>query len=144
MHQNIQPSHVDQGKRSHREAELDRRRVDFRCGRPFLQQRERLLQVRHEHAIDQEPLAVLDQHRRLVHGPAQLDRRRQRLARRGLAADDLDQRHPLGRIEEVQPDQPVRMAQAGGQFVQGDRGRVRGQDRVRRADFFQAVAGPSA
>ncbi len=51
--------------------------------------------------------------------------------RRGLArGDDLDELHPVNRIEKMQADDTFRMSRAGGQFRNRQRRRVRGENRV--------------
>ena len=49
----------------------------------------------------------------------------------GIVADDLDQLHPRDRIEEVQPDQPLRTLQRGAQILQRNARGVGGEDRAR-------------
>ena len=78
-----------------------------------------------------EAAAVVDDDRRLADLLDDVVRLRQRLLRRLLALDDLDERHLVDGAEEVQPDEVGRSVDAGRQL--GDRqGRgVRAQQRVR-------------
>ncbi len=137
--QDIKPRHIHQYKRPHREPEVDRRLVDRRRRRPLFQQPERLLNVGDKHAGHQEPLARGDQHRSLAKRLGPTDRRRQNLRWRGVAPDNLHQRHAVSRIEKVHADQPLRMPHSRGQLVQGDRRRIGGEDGVGRANGFQVV-----
>ena len=144
QYQDIQSRHVDQHKRPHGEAEIDHRPVDRRRLGPFFQQPERLLQVGHEQPIDHEPFAIAHQHRGLAQRSGQPDRGSDHLGRRGLATNDLDQRHVLGRMEEVHAHEPLRMPHVRGQHVQVQGRRVGGDERLGRAHVLEPCDGRRA
>jgi len=58
------------------------------------------------------------------------------------ARDDLHEPHQGYRVEEVQPDQPGRTGQSGGEAADGQRTGVGGQDGVRLADLLFSQQGP--
>src|SRR2546429_7621999 len=59
---NIESREVSHGQRSHGQAEIVERAVDFLNGRSFFQQKYRLPHVRMEHAVAHEAATVADQH----------------------------------------------------------------------------------
>jgi hypothetical protein len=65
------------------------------------------------------------------------ERRLDRVVRRELGADDLDERHQRRRVEEVHADDAARCRDGCGDLRHGQRRRVRREDRVRPDDALQ-------
>ncbi len=111
--------------------------VGDRCS--ILQEHERLVHIREQHAVDEEARAVLDDDRRLANLFRQRHDRGDRLVTGFLAADDLDELHPVDRIEEVHADESFRMRGRLGHARDRDRRGVARQDRVVTHDFGEAA-----
>jgi hypothetical protein len=134
----VETDEVGQLERANRMVEPDpRSRVDV-LGRadPLLVGSHRLGEEWHEDAVDDEPGLVCGHDDLLAEGLRELpdghDGRVARVAR----SDELDEGHDRDRAEEVHPDEPPPAGARDGfrQPMDGDRARVRGEDRRRRGD----------
>ena len=109
----VEPHRVQQLERPHRHAELLHRPVRGLDPDPLGQQPQRLAHVERQDPVDQESRTVLDHHRDLPQPEGELVHGDHRLRRAALPGDHLDQRHPVNRIEEVQPDHALGMQGLG-------------------------------
>src|SRR6266850_7170223 len=128
----VDPHLVEELHRSDREPELDQRPIDVLDRGPFVEEERSLVRVRREDARGVEAGTVVDHDHGLADLLPQRDRRRHRLRARAPPADDLQQRHPLDRREEVHPHHLVGALGAFGDEADRDRRGVRGEDRVGR------------
>jgi hypothetical protein len=111
-------------------AQLHRRVDGVDRADPFVQGVDRLVDHRHQHAVDDEGGEVLgvagDLAQRLGEGHGRLVGRHVG----GDAADDLHQLHQRHRVHEVQADEALGTIRGRGQAGDRDRRGVRGQQRV--------------
>jgi len=87
-------------------------------------------EVREQHAVDQEPRAIVDHDRALAHLLGVGDGGGNGGFAGLLAADNLNQRHHVHRVEEVHAAEVFRTLERLGQVADGDGGRVGRDDRV--------------
>ena len=116
---------LQQDGRRHRHPELDDRLVRLLDAVAVLERVHEDARHSRQHAVDDEARRVLRHDTALAQLPAHVPRRRDRLVRRVVVPDDLDERQYGHRVEEVQPD-------VGAHLGERQRRRVRGEDRVRR------------
>jgi hypothetical protein len=132
MDVDVDPDQVDERAGPHRPAHAHRHRLVEVLGRDALvEEPDALVQRRDEDAVDDEPGRVVRAHRLL---PGLLGPRVGGVddgVRALLRADDLDERQERRRVEEVHPDHALGVLGRLGDRVDRDRGRVRGEDRVR-------------
>ena len=88
-------------ERPDRHAEVGERLVDLRDARTFLEQQVRLAHVVGQHPVGDEPETIAHDDADLAQPLGQLQRRRDRLARRVAPPHDLEQLHHVRRAEEV-------------------------------------------
>src|SRR6266446_1503651 len=135
----IEPDQVGQRQRTQRmvHAELHDL-IDAFGGRDsILHAEDRLVDHRHEHSIRHEPGRVVHDNR----GLAQLFRDLNRLFDHpfpsSLSPYHFDERHERDRVHEVHPDDTLRPVGLLGDFRDGDRGRIRREDRTRRCQAIE-------
>ena len=129
----IEADHVVELDRPHRHPEAPRHAIDPLRRHALAEQFSRLVEVRHQDAVDEKARTVVHHHRalaeplRMGHGDGH-----RAVARRG-AADDLHERHSADGIEEVEAAKPRGIGEPRGEA--GDRvGRGVGGDHRLRAD----------
>ena len=130
MDRRVEADHVAQVGRAHGPTEFFHHPVDALEVDAVVDQRRQAAEIREEDAVDQEAGAVVDDDRRLAEREGVGDRGGDGRIAALRAADDLDQRHHVHRVEEVHPAEILGALQGLGQA--GDRnGRGVGrQDRV--------------
>ena len=106
----VQADLVEQLERPHRHAPPLHRPVDRRDRRALAGRRQRLGQVRNQHAIDEEAGRIVHQHRRLADPARQPGRGGEASSSLCGRADHFDQRHLRHRIEKVQADDALAAA----------------------------------
>src|SRR5712691_11691813 len=130
---------VEETHGPHGHAEIEHGFIEIRDAGAEFEKISRFNQVRHQDSIYEEPGTVLDDHREL----ADLLHETQGACehfRRGLAgSDDLDELHAVDRVEEMQAENPLWPARAGGQFRDRQSGGVGGQDRVLTGKFVETL-----
>ena len=104
----VDAGHVVDGEQAHGHAPLFHGRVDLARRRAFHHHALGLAAVGLHHAVADKTVADFYQHRRLLERLGEFDRRADRLRARLRRADDLEQRHDIGRREEVQADHVLR------------------------------------
>mmetsp|Transcript_36347 Transcript_36347/g.90477 ORF Transcript_36347/g.90477 Transcript_36347/m.90477 type:complete len:244 (-) Transcript_36347:722-1453(-) len=107
---NVVPRQVTHLQRAHRHAEAAHCRVHLGGSAPFLKHEERLRHVPFQHPVANEAVAVAREHGFLLEALAQLHDRRDRVARRLLALDVLEEWHHVRGAEEVHPRHQLRPA----------------------------------
>ena len=129
----VDAGEVHQLERAHRIARRPHRRIDLRDARlPGFEHRQRFERERPVDAIDDEARRVLGHDRRLAPALHQRDRPLHRIGVRLRRANDLDERHQRGRVEEMEPEHVLRPAGRDRDRGHRQRARVRRQERVRR------------
>ena len=135
MVQYVDADLIGEFERTHREARAEPHgRIDRldRHAFPFVDPGG-LLEIRAEDPRRDEPGDILPHHDdRLAEGLRQVDRRLERRIARRVRADDFDERHEHGRVEEVHPDDLLRSLRGRGHVRDRQGGRIRRQDCLRR------------
>ena len=129
----VQPHEVRQFQRAHRMVGAQLQRLVDRGDVPdaLVQGVDRLIDHRHQDAVDDEGGEVLGIGRGLAQRLGEGDGRFIGGGRGGDAAHDLDQLHHRCRLHEMQADEPVRPVRDRGQPGDRDRGGIGGQQGVR-------------
>ena len=131
----INANDVQQIGRAHRPAKLFFHYfIDFAEVRAVAQQLAETGEVGEQHAVNKEAGAVVNHNRRFAHFAGPGDHFRDGFVRAFLAANDLDQRHPVHRVKEVHTAEVFRALQYAGQLADGNGGGIRSQHGIR-ADF---------
>src|SRR2546425_8182606 len=132
MYVHVDADQVDQGARAHRPAHALRHRLVHLFGEDagFVEYAHAVVQQGNEDAVDDEARRVVATHRLLTGLLGPRVGRIDRLVRALASTDDLDQRQHRGGIEEVHTDDALRPLRRFGDLGDGQRGRVRRQDRV--------------
>ena len=100
----VEPDLIQKLERSHRHSEIPESMIHRAHRLSSLHQRDRLSEIRHQHAIHEESGRVRDQDRSLPQASRERDHRLDRGRVADVGADHLDQRHPGRGIEEVHSD----------------------------------------
>eukprot|EP00041_Stephanoeca_diplocostata_P025269 m.657581 g.657581 ORF g.657581 m.657581 type:complete len:350 (+) comp22714_c0_seq1:284-1333(+) len=128
---------VHQRHGSDGEAVLDKRRVDVLDRGAALQQRQRLVHVRPQTAVDEEAGDVLDDDRDLALLQGDVEGSGSGVVRGAIMADDFNQRHLVHRREVVHAQKAIRTSAGGGKLGNGDGRSVGGEHSVGREHGFE-------
>ena len=120
--------HREQDRRRHRHSERHHRLVDVLGGGAVLDRIHDHSRHPGEHAVDDEPGRVGDEHRPFAQLRPDVERGRERLVVCLLRTHDLEQRHQRDGVEEVQADDTRRCTQVRRHVRDGDRRCVRRED----------------
>src|SRR5207253_1417427 len=134
---NIESREVSHGQRSHGQAEIVERAVDFLNGRSFFQQKYRLPHVRMEHAVAHEAATVADQHADLAELLGKLHTSGDDFLAGCFASNDFQQAHDVRGTEEMRPDDKRRPTGRGCNLVDIQGGRVAGENGTGLADLVE-------
>ena len=140
MQGGVEADQVAERERSHRGgAAVDDRRVGARAVRAELVRvRVRLAERPHEDPVHEESGALHHAHRHLAEARRDRDALLDDGVARVLAADDLDEPHHAGRVEEVQAEHPLRPGGLAGERRDRQPRGVRGEDGARRGGGVDA------
>ncbi len=130
----VETGEIAHRERSHRKTEALHHRVDARRRDALFGERRRLAQVIEDHPVADEAERVAGEDGLLAQRLAELERRRDRLRRSCLSANDLEQRHDVRRHEEMQAEHAIRPFRLVGQRVDVERRGIAGENRVRLGD----------
>jgi hypothetical protein len=132
MDVDVDPDEVEERARPHRPAGAVRQRRVERIGRHagLVEHSDAVVEQGDQHAVDHEPGRVVARNRGLAEPLDDGDRGADRVVRRQLRPDDLDERHQRSGIEEVQADDALGRGRRGSDLRHGERGRVRREDGV--------------
>src|SRR5581483_6711669 len=103
----VEPDDVGELDRTHRHPEIHGDLIDDLERHPFLGRVHGLVQIRHEHAVDDKSWGATTRHRQLIQAASETGGRLGHIGPRGGPIDDLDELHLRYRIEKVQPDQAL-------------------------------------
>lgn len=121
----INTDHIQQIRRAHRPAELLLHHfIDFAEVRAVAQQLAETGEIGEQHAVNKEAGAVVDHNRRFAHFACPGDDFGDSVIRAFLAANDLNQRHPVNRVKEVHAAEVLRALQDAGQFANRNGGSI--------------------
>src|SRR5579862_10068527 len=139
MHVHVDPDEIEKRARAERPAGAERERAVQVGGRhlSLVEHAHAVVEERDEHAVHDEAGRVAAADRLPAETLGERECRLHDLARRPLGADDLDERHQWRRVEEVQPERPLRPRELSGDRADRQRRRIGRQDRVRCADAFE-------
>jgi len=127
---------VEESNRPHRHPEVDGPAIDLVNGDALRQQVARFVQVRAEDAVHEESRAVPTYDRDLPETECECVRRRDGFVGRRRPPHDLDERHPVHRIEEVESAETLGALQPQRHLLHGERRRVGRDHRVVAHDSF--------
>ena len=133
----VQADLVQELERSHRHSEIAQRAVDGTYGLSPLDQRDGFSEVRHQHAVHEKSRRVRDKHRRFPEAPREGDHGLDGGRVAEIGADDFDQRHLRGGVEEVHPDHAARAPESLGHRAHGEGRGVGREDAALRHLSFQ-------
>ena len=121
---------VDQPQRAHRHSPFEQRAIDLFHAHTVLKHFRRVQKIREQDPVHEEARRILDKNWQLPDLPGEGERALADFLRGLRPGHHFDQLHPADRIEEMKADDARGRAGADGQFINRQRGGVRGEDRA--------------